>query len=109
MRFFGVKEKFVFEGGGLVLFQTVDEAITAEKILKRSGHESKLVAPPAHLRMGCDLALEINLVEKTGVERLFDEKGARYLEILPLKGHASCWTLSRPDTSTVPAWSRPAI
>lgn len=86
MRFFGAKEKFVFEGGGLVLFQTVEEAITAEKILISGGHESKLVAPPAHLRMGCDLALEINLVEKTGVERLLDEKGAHYMEILPLKG-----------------------
>ncbi len=31
---FGKKNKNAFEGGGLVLFQAVDEAITAEKILK---------------------------------------------------------------------------
>ncbi len=64
----------------------MEQAITAEKILKAGGQEAKLVAPPPHLRQGCDLALEINLVEKTGVERLLDEKGAHYMEILPLRG-----------------------
>jgi len=86
MLFFGKKDKTIFEGGGLVLFQVVEEAIAVEKILKAGQHEAKLVAPPPHLRKGCDLALEINLVEKAGVERLLAEKRARYLEVLPLKG-----------------------
>lgn len=86
MMFFGKKDKIVFEGGGLILFQVVEEAITAEKILKSNQYEAKLVAPPPHLRKGCDLALEINLVEKAGVERLLSEKGVYYLEILPIKG-----------------------
>ena|SRR4030043_331367 len=83
---FSRKKQARFEGGGLVLFQSIEEAITAEKILKAENYEVKLVAPPPQLRKGCDLALEINLVEAAGVERLFQQKKARFVEILPLKG-----------------------
>jgi len=84
--FFGKKNKNAFEGGGLVLFQAVDEAITAEKILKAENYEVKLVAPPPLLRKGCDLALEVNLTEKPGIERALQSSGAHFVEILPLKG-----------------------
>ena len=83
---FGIKKTPKFEGGGLILFHNVAEAISAEKILKNAGYEKKLVAPPPELRKGCDLALEINLVELPGVERLLREKNADFVEILPLKG-----------------------
>ncbi len=83
---FGIKKKTKFEGGGLILFHNVAEAISAEKILKSAGYEKKLVAPPPELRKGCDLALEINLVESPGVERLLRERNADFVEILPLKG-----------------------
>ena len=39
--------------------------------------------------MGCDLALEINLVERAGMERLFREKGASYIDIFPLTNGAT--------------------
>ena len=84
--FFGKKNKNSFEGGGLVLFQAVDEAITAEKILKAENYEVKLVAPPPAQRKGCDLAVEINITEKPGIERLLQSKDAHFVEILPLKG-----------------------
>lgn len=85
-KLFGIKKNQKFEGGGLVLFDTVEEAIRAEKILQKAGYEKKLVAPPSELRRGCDLALEINLVEEPGVERLLREREAGFVEILPLKG-----------------------
>ena len=83
---FGIKKRPRFEGGGLILFHNVEEAIVAEKILKAGEYEIKLVAPPPELRKGCDLALEINLVEKAGIERLLRQKEAIFVEILPLKG-----------------------
>jgi hypothetical protein len=83
---FGKKNKNTFEGGGLVLFQSVDEAIRAEKILKAESYEVKLVAPPPQLRKGCDLAVEINIAEKPGIERLLRSKNAHFVEILPVKG-----------------------
>jgi hypothetical protein len=82
---FGFTKKNSFEGGGIVLFTNVEEAIAAEKVLKAVEYETKLVAPPPELRKGCDLALEINLVEKTGVERMLHEKKLPFLEILPVK------------------------
>ena len=64
------------EAPGIFLFNDVPEAIRAEKVLSRQGYEVKLVAPPAHLRAGCDLAVAIPRVEKPGAERALAEAGA---------------------------------
>ena len=80
------KKKLSFEGGGILLFEKVEEAIKAEKVLKGENYAVKLVAPPPILRKGCDLAVEINLVEQMGIERLFRQKDVAYLEVVPLKG-----------------------
>ena len=82
----GKNKKDGLEGGGLILFRNVEEAIKAERALKSADYMVKLVAPPPELRKGCDLALEINLVEQTGIERLLREKDAHYVEITPRKG-----------------------
>ncbi len=81
--------KTSIDGEGLILFNNVEEALYGEKVLKAAGYEAKLVAPPPELRKGCDLAVEINLVEKTGIERLLKEKMADCLEIVPVKGKGS--------------------
>lgn len=80
------KKRASFEGSGLMLFEKVEEAIKAERILKGEHYTVKLVAPPPTLRKGCDLAVEINLVEQVGIERLFKQKDVAYLEVVPLKG-----------------------
>jgi hypothetical protein len=83
------KRKPAFEGGGLVLFMDVHDALKAEKVLKGAGHTVKLIAPPPQLRKGCDLAVEINLVEQPGIERVFEENDVFYVEIVPLgEGHS---------------------
>jgi hypothetical protein len=74
-----------FEGSGLVLFDTVQPAMQAEKILKKADYYVRLVAPPPELRRGCDLAVEINLVEQPGIERLLRQQDVDYIEIRPLK------------------------
>ena len=83
---FKQKKKSSFEGGGLSLFEKVEEAIRAEKIIKGANYTAKLVAPPPSLRKGCDLAVEINLIEQMGIERLFNQKDVAYIEIVPIKG-----------------------
>lgn len=70
------------DGGGLVIFEDVSQAIQAEKVLRAGGYEVKLIAPPPKYRMGCDLGLAINLVEKTGIERLLKEKSVHFMNIL---------------------------
>jgi len=74
-----------FEGGGLVLFMDVQDAMKAEKVLKDAGYLVKLVAPPPELRKGCDLAVEVNLVEQPGIERVLNQKDVAYVSITPLK------------------------
>lgn len=85
MAFLKWKQKTSFEGGGLVIFNDVQEAMKAEKVLKLAAYAVKLVAPPPELRKGCDLAVEVNLVERLGIERLLKEKDAEYVDITPLK------------------------
>jgi hypothetical protein len=77
--------KVKFEGGGLVLFDEVQQAILAEKVLKAAGYIVKLVAPPPELRKGCDLALEINLVEQPGIERVLRKTDMAYVSIDPIR------------------------
>jgi hypothetical protein len=80
-----MKKKVSFEGGGLVLFLDVKDAIAAEKVLNKAGYTSRLVAPPPEFRKGCDLAVEINLVEQPGIERVLDKGDVAYVNITPLK------------------------
>ncbi len=68
----------------MVLFQEVQQATIAEKVLKSAGYNIRLVAPPPELRKGCDLAVEINIVEQPGIERLLKEKSVYYTAVVPL-------------------------
>ncbi len=85
MAFLRWSQKAKFEGGGLVLFQEVQQAMITEKVLKAAGYATRLVAPPPELRKGCDLALEINLVEQPGIERLLKEKDMAYISVYPVR------------------------
>ena len=85
MAFLKRKQKTSFDGGGLVLFLDVQGAMMAEKVLRGAGYVVRLVAPPPALRKGCDLALEINLVEQPGIERVLNQKDVDYVSVTPLK------------------------
>ncbi len=61
------------EALGLFLFDQVNEALAAERVLARAGHEVSLVAPPPHLRAGCDLACAVPRVEYPGAARALEE------------------------------------
>ena len=84
--FFKSEKNNGFEGGGLVLFESVEGALSGERALKAEGIENRLVAPPPELRRGCDLALEINLVEKPAVERMLGSRQVHFIDILPTRG-----------------------
>jgi hypothetical protein len=88
-----------FIGDGIIIFHDVAGAMKGEKAIKAAGYESRLVAPPPEMRMGCDLALEINLVEQPGVERLFKDRDVPYKQILPLTKGAQniCEVLKTTD------------
>jgi len=82
-------DKVKFIGDGIIIFHDVAGAMKADRVMRAAGYESKLVAPPPELRMGCDLALEFNLVEQTGIERIFKEKDVPYKQFTPLTKSSS--------------------
>jgi hypothetical protein len=81
--------KVKFAGDGIIIFHDVAGAMKGDRTVRAAGYDTKLVAPPPELRMGCDLALEVNLVEQAGIERLFKEKDVPYVRFLPLTKSAS--------------------
>lgn len=85
MGIFGFKRgKMSSKGRGLIILQEVAEAMKAEKLLRGTGYEVRPVAPPPQLRKGCDLAVEFDLVDRVGVERILRENGLSPFEIFPL-------------------------
>ncbi len=84
MALFKDQKKTKFGGGGLILFQEVQQAMSVEKVLKSADYVTRLVAPPPELRKGCDLALEINLVEQPGIERLLRDSDKAYVSVYPI-------------------------
>jgi len=98
------KAKIHFEGGGIILFDTVQDAMRAEKLLQQANYTIKLVAPPPKLRKGCDLALEINLVEQFGIERLLEQKKAYFVEIAQLKDKGASELLKLTQITDFGRW-----
>ena len=70
------------KGIGLVLFYDVREGFKAETALKKAGYEVKTVLPPPEFRKGCDIAVQFNIVERVGIERILREGGSKYLDIV---------------------------
>lgn len=70
------------KGLGLVAFHEVRKAFKAEKALKRVGYMVKAVVPPPEFRKGCDLAVEFDIVERLGVERILRDNKIKYIDIV---------------------------
>ena len=72
------------EGRGLFLFQEAGQAIRAEKTLKKEGYKVRVMAPPPHLRTGCDLVVVFDIIEQTVMVRLLKQSGNPPFKILPV-------------------------
>ena len=80
----GRRKETLDVGKGLILFVETSEAIRAENILEKAGYEVRMVAPPYHLRKGCDLAVEFPLMEQLGIERSLRESGNSPMDVIPI-------------------------
>ncbi len=68
----------------LLIFEHTSEVIKAEEIIKNQNIFFKVVAPPPEYRKGCDLAIEVWIVEIPGILNLLKKKGLDPIEVLPL-------------------------
>jgi hypothetical protein len=60
---------------GILLYGTVQEVILVNKWLATQGFKVRLVAPPPEIRVGCDLAIEFDLIEQETIETILKREG----------------------------------
>ena len=60
---------------GILLYGTVQEVILVNKMLADRGFTVRLVAPPPEFRVGCDLAIEFDLIEQEAIETVLKQQG----------------------------------
>lgn len=77
------REKEVFSRA-LLIFENTSEVIKAENLLKKEGYKIRVVGPPPEVRKGCDLAIEIPIVESIGILNLLEKNKIDLVEFLPL-------------------------
>ncbi len=60
---------------GILLYGTVQEVILVNRMLSSQGFKVRLVAPPPEVRVGCDLAIEFDLIEQEAIETVLKQEG----------------------------------
>ncbi|MEA1934622.1 MAG: putative Se/S carrier-like protein [Thermodesulfobacteriota bacterium] len=69
---------------GILVFENTSEVIRAESVLKSEGWKIKVVGPPPEIRTGCDLVIEIPLIEELNILRTLEKAGVSPLETVPV-------------------------
>jgi hypothetical protein len=69
---------------GLLIFENTSEVIRAESILKSKGWEIRVMGPPPEVRSGCDLVIEIPLIEELNILRTLQNEGVLPKEVVPV-------------------------
>jgi len=69
---------------GLLLFENTSEVIRAERVLKAKGWEIRVMGPPPEVRSGCDLVIEIPLIEELNILRILQKDGVLPREVVPV-------------------------
>jgi hypothetical protein len=68
----------------LILLNDVREAVKAEHLLRVKKLDIKVVAPPPEIRIGCDLSIEINLLDSYVVEKILKVYGIKPIKLVHL-------------------------
>jgi hypothetical protein len=70
---------------GIVLFDTTQAAIKAEKVLKKAGIRTKLIPVPRHISSNCGVSLRFDLQLASEVESALAAKRVPIAGMEPLK------------------------
>ena len=69
---------------GILVFDNTSEVIRAESVLAAAGWPIKVMGPPPEIRSGCDLVIEIPLMEELNILRTLERAGVSPLETVPV-------------------------
>lgn len=70
---------------GILLYGSVQEVMQTNKMLEAEGFQVRLVAPPPEVRVGCDLAIEFDLIEQEAIETVIKKDGGEPYKIISTK------------------------
>jgi hypothetical protein len=69
---------------GILVFEHTSEVIKVESMLKKEGWNIRVMGPPPEIRSGCDLVIEIPLIEKLNILRTLENAGTPPMDIVPV-------------------------
>jgi hypothetical protein len=72
---------------GLLIFADTSTVMHAEQILKEERYDIRVVSPPPQYRTGCDLCLEVPMVDAPEISKMLKEIGLAPIDVLPLSGN----------------------
>lgn len=71
-------------GDGMLIFEHTSEVIKAERILRASGYDIKVMGPPPQFRKGCDLVIVFPVVMQIDIIKSLSKEGITPLHVFPL-------------------------
>ena len=71
---------------GILVFENTSEVIRAENVLKKNGWNIRVMGPPPEIRTGCDLVIEVPLIEELEILRILAAKTLAPLRVVPVSG-----------------------
>ena len=69
---------------GILVFENTSEVIRAETVLKKEGWKIRVMGPPPEVRSGCDLVIEIPLIEELSILRTLQAADVTPKDIVPV-------------------------
>jgi hypothetical protein len=69
---------------GILVFEHTSEVIQAERRLKQSGWDVRVMGPPPEIQTGCDLVIVFPLIEQLEIVRLLAANNNEPLQVVPV-------------------------
>ena len=69
---------------GIVLFETTQAAIKAEKVLNEAGIKIKLIPIPRHISSNCGISIRFELILMDNIKSVLSNSNTPFANILPL-------------------------
>ena len=69
---------------GILVFEHTSEVIQAERLLKQSGWDVRVMGPPPEIQTGCDLVIVFPLIEQLEIVRLLASRSNEPLQVVPV-------------------------
>ena len=69
---------------GIVLFDTTQAAIKAEKVINQAGIKIKMIPVPRHISANCGVSIRFDLPISDKIKSVLDKNNVPYAEIRPL-------------------------